>query len=92
MAQAPEVLCRTMKLNVAGTIDDEKGISIDFTEKNVIKIEVEFGDKKLFYEVNDEFNNYKKIVESLKKLIELKAIDRQFTTCSELQKLLTLKK
>jgi len=51
-------------------VDTRTQASWNFTEKNIIRIEVESGNRKLFYEVNDEFNQNKKLRELIKKSIE----------------------
>ena len=56
-----------LKLN--GTITDGKGRVVPFTEKDIVKIEVEFGEKNLFYEINDEFNKLKKMKEKLEWIV-----------------------
>jgi len=60
---------------VKGTIVDTKNqISWNFTEKNIIRIEVESGNRKLFYEVNDEFNQNKKLRELIENEGQLQSI------------------
>lgn len=56
-----------LKLN--GTITDSEGRAVPFTEKDIVKIEVEFGEKNLFYEINDEFNKLKKMKEKLEWIV-----------------------
>lgn len=57
----------SLKMN--GTITDNKGLTVPFTEKDVIKIEVEFGNKNLFYETNDEFNKLKEMKKKLEWIV-----------------------
>jgi len=42
-----------MKLKLTGRITDKAGIAFSFTEENVTKMEIEDGDKRLYYEVNE---------------------------------------
>jgi len=59
-----------MKLSVVGTITDEQGTQFDFDEKHVLKIEIESGNRKLLYEVNDEFKQNQKLRELIEKTIQ----------------------
>jgi len=56
---------------VKGTIVDTRNqASWNFTEKNIIHIELEHGNKKLFYEANDEFKQNQKLRELIEKKIK----------------------
>lgn len=59
------------KLFCKGSIIDKNADCVNFTEKDVVHIEIKQGNENLFYEVNDEFRRLKKIKERLKKLLEM---------------------
>jgi len=70
-----------------GTIVDIRDqTSWNFTEKNIIRIEVESGNRKLFYEVNDEFNQNKKLRELIEKRID-ELIEEATTNCEKVVKM-----
>jgi len=70
-----------------GTIVDTRDqTSWNFTEKNIIRIEVESGNRKLFYEFNDEFNQNKKLRELIKKYISQEDILYNGMTDDDLKK------
>lgn len=65
---------------VKGTIVDTKHqTSWNFTEKNIIHIELEQGNKRLFYEVNDEFKQNQKLRELIeKRIMEISSSHKHF--------------
>jgi len=57
------------KLKLTGNIT-QGGYTEHFTEKDVVHIDIQKGDKKLFYESNDEFRRLRELEQRLKKRIE----------------------